>query len=408
MKKKSLSDEYLENLMNGACFLGCGGGGSLTMANKVLDSLTSLDKKKRDKLQMVDIEHISDDDYLCFIAGVGRPLADVEKFDQSPNYSYKKLVDEIDHIDESKFKYVIPGETGAMNSLLPLLVCAHSNNDIKLVNADGAGRALPQLKMCTYALNNISCNPSVIANEKGKTKVLNQDTPDKLDNEIREIITSETNDDFKGAAILASFVMKGADIKKDKHCVKSSVDITQKIGAALRAGKSEDALNKIKEIFIKHHRKVITFPNASITNFEINPNGVNSGFDIGKITLSGVNWSDDMSCEIDFVNENIVIWFNKDNKTHSVWAPYMLCFIDENGKPLSNADIHNSWKGHSLPVSFIGISPDIGINIDKERNYFKEIHKKHCNTLNDDTTGEDDLEKVLSGFHGIEYHIPKK
>lgn len=403
MKKEYLSDEYLENLMIGACFLGCGGGGSLKMATDVLNTLKDLDQEKRDKLRMVELEKVHNDDYLCFIAGVGAPSADVEKFNKSPHHSYKGLVDEIKDIDKSNFKYVIAGETGAMNSLLPLLVCAHSDNDIKLVNADGAGRALPQLKMCTYALNDISCNPSVIANEHGKTRVFYKDTPDDLDNEIRDIITSETNDDFKGAAILASFAMKGSELNKDKHCVKKSVEITQEVGAALRSKDDENVLDNIKDIFLRHNRKVITFPNAVITYFESNPNG---GFDVGKITLSGVNWSDDKSCEIEFVNENIVIWFNKNNNSHSVWAPYMLCFLDENRKPLSNADINERWNGNKLPVTFIGISPDNALDNETERNYFKKIHNDHCIEKNEDSTGEEDLVAVLSGFNGIEYHIP--
>lgn len=404
MSITKLSNNYLENLMKGACFLGCGGGGSLDMANEVLETLKKLNKDKN--LSMVDLEDIEEDDYLCFIAGVGAPSAEVNSpFSKSPLYSYENLVElfETDRSQISKFKYVIPGETGAMNSLLPLLVCAQSDKDIKIVNADGAGRALPQLKMCTYALSNIKCEPAVIANENGEKIVLESQNPEDLDREIRDKMAS--NPGFKGAAILASFPMKGSDIKKDNCCVKSSIETTKNIGIALSEKNKKIRHDKLIKIFNEQCRKVLLFSEAYIKNFH---SVTKNGFDVGIITLTGKNWSENQSCVIEFVNENLVAKFKwKGITCFSLWAPAMLCFLDDKGEPLSNADIANIWnKSNSIPVSFIGITPDKGLDTDIEKKYFRDLHNDFFEFTFDTASNENDLEKLLKEFHGIEYFIP--
>jgi uncharacterized protein len=370
MGLKVLTNEYIENLMYGACFLGCGGGGSLDMAKSVLETLKELNKEN--KIQMIDVEDLEDDGYLCFIAGVGAPSSKINSpFLLSPLHSYENLIKETNQNIKNNFKYVIPGETGAMNSLLPLLVCAQSKNNIKLVNADGAGRALPQLNMCTFALSNVKCQPAVIANENGKKIILESETPEKLDKEIRDKMKNDS--DFSGAAILASFVMSGSDLKNNNNiCVKSSIDTTQQVGNALRISDARKRLSEIVNIFTNLKREVIVFPEASIKSFTSKQT---NGFDVGHITLIKDKWTKDMECKIDFVNENLLVTFTKAGNAYPLWAPYMLCCIDRDGNPLSNADIaHELRKNPELTITFMAITPDNSIRDDKEIDYFKGLH----------------------------------
>jgi len=404
MALQVLTNEYLENLMYGACFLGCGGGGSLDMAKNVLETLKDLNKEN--KIQMIDIDDLDDDGYLCFIAGVGAPSAKINSpFLLSPLHSYENLIKETDQTIKNNFKYVIPGETGAMNSLLPLLVCAQSNNNIKLVNADGAGRALPQLKMCTFALSNIKCQPAVIANESGKKIILESELPEYLDKEIRDKMQNDS--DFSGAAILASFVMRGLDLKKNENlCVKSSIKTTQALGKSLRISDAEERKKEILKIFKNLERYVVVFPEASIKNFTSKQQ---NGFDVGQMTLFKRNWSKDMECTIDFVNENLVVTFKKAGYIYPLWAPFMLCCIDRNGKPLSNADIpHELSKNPELAITFMAITPDNSIHNDKEKDYFMGLHGKFFINPPGDNTDLELLERILLDFSGIEFYKPNK
>lgn len=148
MNAEPLSKYDLDCLMRGGCFLGSGGGGGLRMARVVLNTLESMAP-----VELTDLADIDDDEWICFVAGVGAPTAHQSTpFFKAPFNSVREL----EKLTGREYRYVIFGETGAVNGLLPLLAAAQSDGTLKAVNADGGGRAFPQLKMCTFALGAIS------------------------------------------------------------------------------------------------------------------------------------------------------------------------------------------------------------------------------------------------------------
>ncbi len=60
----------------------------------------------------------------------------------------------------------MPIECGGLNSTMPLVVGARSSG-IPVVDADGMGRAFPELQMETFHVHGVSGTPMAIANEHG-------------------------------------------------------------------------------------------------------------------------------------------------------------------------------------------------------------------------------------------------
>jgi len=66
-----------------------------------------------------------------------------------------------------KVQFIVPVEIGAVNSLVPMVVA--SNMNIPVVNADGAGRAVPTLSCITFSTNSaLLAKGLVVTNESTK------------------------------------------------------------------------------------------------------------------------------------------------------------------------------------------------------------------------------------------------
>src|SRR5690606_12583941 len=60
---------------------------------------------------------------------------------------------------------VVPFEIGGINSCLPVALAARLG--LPLVDADGMGRAFPELQMCTFTVHGLEACPVTLADERG-------------------------------------------------------------------------------------------------------------------------------------------------------------------------------------------------------------------------------------------------
>ncbi|NES70023.1 MAG: DUF917 family protein, partial [Okeania sp. SIO2D1] len=110
----------LKDIVNGACIYASGGGGSIDMAQPLLDQI------KLDDLEIVNLGDVNDEEMLAVSAGAGSPAsatADqvVDELAKATIAAFKSLSDRV--VGEANFfKYVAAIETGIGNTLLPLIV----------------------------------------------------------------------------------------------------------------------------------------------------------------------------------------------------------------------------------------------------------------------------------------------
>nr|WP_275983064.1 DUF917 family protein [Propionivibrio soli] len=146
----------------GAAILASGGGGSYRDAVSVLNELDKSGWKGTVRVQDYD-----DATNCCVLALMGSPdaadgmtLADVE-------YSIVNTVRTFEQATGATLGCLIPVEIGAINSIVPLLAAARSDNAIGwVVDGDGAGRAVPELPQTTYGGSaSLAASPCSLAND---------------------------------------------------------------------------------------------------------------------------------------------------------------------------------------------------------------------------------------------------
>jgi len=143
LKKKDIVE-----VLYGATFLGAGGGGSLKFG---IDMLEKLDKDGEDiQLELLSIEEIEKDDYAAMVAGLGSPVRFLEGTPFGPDAVYAfKAFQKAFAAEGKHVKYIYSGEMGGLNTFVPMMVAILSDKDpkkrIKFIDADGNGRAVPEL-----------------------------------------------------------------------------------------------------------------------------------------------------------------------------------------------------------------------------------------------------------------------
>ena len=363
-----LSRDDLDCLMRGACFLGSGGGGRLDIAQRIRDKILGGSPVTAENLR-----DVPDDAFMCFVAGVGAPSGE-STFCQSSLKSFRALEGEMqkEKGKDFHFQYVIPGETGAVNSVLPLLVPAQIGDSVRLVNADGGGRAFPLLEMCTFALDPtpIPCNPAAVANEDPNVPavIFNPSTPQNLEQQIG------SDPRFSHEAALATFVMNGKQAKAPGRSVDSAPRTAIEVGEALLLPSQECRIARIEQLFRKKGRWVFTLGDGNFTHLEPKQG---KSCDVGTLTFIGTGWPEACSLEIDFVNENLATRLHLGSEVYDWMAPWMFCYLSPAGDPLSNADVASEWKGEKIPITLLAISPARESSTKQERTYFRNLYDKY-------------------------------
>src|SRR5919204_6493987 len=148
---RELRREDLADLARGAALLGTGGGGDPYLGRLLVEQ----EYQRGRTVQVVDPDELADDDLVIPTAGMGAPTVRVEKLPRGTEASLALRTLE-EHLGR-RADATMPVECGGSNSMVPLLVGAQLG--LPVVDADGMGRAFPELQMQTFGVYGISGSP---------------------------------------------------------------------------------------------------------------------------------------------------------------------------------------------------------------------------------------------------------
>ena len=163
------------------------------------------------------MKEVPDDAGIAIAAGMGSPQgATGMTFDTAGSVAFDAVAKQYGKLD-----YVAAVEVGAANSIVPMLVSAQKK--IPLVDANGAGRAVPTLPSTTYAQVGIPATPAVLSAVGVKGNPI-EECPDGYDAEQVEAWAGNvltTNPNFtkykSGAVSLWAFNGKKLNAGSGKH-----------------------------------------------------------------------------------------------------------------------------------------------------------------------------------------------
>ena len=322
-----LDAQAIEDIAVGAAVLGTGGGGDPYVGK--LMALQAL--KDCGPIKLITVDEVDDDAFVVPTAMMGAPTVLVEKVP-----SGKEIFNSVHMLEEymgKKIEVTMPIEAGGVNSMIPLAVAASLG--IPLVDADGMGRAFPELQMVTFHLYGVSSCPMLVSDEKGNSVVFKT-----INNKWTERIARAACSEMGGSVMDAIYPMTGADVKKAS--IPGIVSLTEKIGKGIREAKEngKSPIDMVLEItggFELFKGKVVDIQRKTA-----------GGFVRGESHFSGIEEYKGKNLVLNFQNENLLARVD-DQVVCS--TPDLIAILDaETGHPITTEGLRYGARGVVIAV----------------------------------------------------------
>lgn len=277
--------DALESLALGAGILGTGGGGNPYVAK----IWARCELERGATFDVIDPTEVQDDAWYVSSGGIGAPTVSVEKLRRGDE-EYRALRTLERHL-RVQFAANVPMEVGGGNSIRPLITAAQAG--IPMVDADGMGRAFPELQMVSFFWYGVAACPAAIADDKGHEAVFTAAPSPRRLERVARTFTVEVG----ATAGMALAPMTGADLKRT--AIPRTLTVARDVGAAVRRARSRgsdpvEALLEATGGRLLLRGKIADVERRTLT-----------GFARGRLVLEGQGpYGRDM--QIEFQNENLV------------------------------------------------------------------------------------------------------
>lgn len=328
----------LVDLARGAAVLGTGGGGDPYIGRLLVD--TAMAETGR-AITVLDPDEVPADALVIPTAQMGAPTVAVEKIPRGdePVKALRALERRLGRTAQA----TMPIECGGINSMIPLLVAARTG--LPVVDADGMGRAFPELQMETFSVYGVPGSPLALAGENGETAII--DTGG--DNRRLEWLARGLTIRLGGVAHIAEYPMTGAQVRRT--AVPRTLSLALTIGGTLRRARERLAdpvvalAEAMRSTAYRHVRvlfrgKVIDVERRTV-----------AGFARGRALFAAFDGS--RKLELTFQNEHLLA--RVDGEVRCV-VPDLICVLEaDTGEPITTEGLRYGQR-----VTVIGIStPDL-------------------------------------------------
>ncbi len=314
-------EDELEDLSRGAAVLGTGGGGNPYIGKLLAQQAI----REYGPVSLVTADEVPDDALVVHSAMMGAPTVMLEKLPRG---------DEIVQAFEMLQAYLgrtvthtVCGEAGGINSTIPFVVAARMG--IPLIDADGMGRAFPELQMVLPTLYGISCTPLAIADEKGNGGILNT-----ISNRWTERFARSITVDMGCSALITSFAMSGTQVRESMAL--GTLSLAQDLGGCIRIAREKHA-DPIEAVGRRLSGKVVFRGKVVDVNRR-----TEAGFAKGSALLDGVDTYVGSSLELNFQNENLVALL--DGRVVASVPDLIIVLDSETGEPVTTEEVRYGFR----------------------------------------------------------------
>ncbi|RIK92324.1 MAG: DUF917 domain-containing protein [Proteobacteria bacterium] len=326
------------DLARGATFLGTGGGGDPYSGRLFAEQMIH----RHGAPEMVSVADVPDDAACYIIAMMGAPTVIVEKLMNGKDAEL--AISKLESITGRNADYIIPAEIGGVNSTLPIAFAAQRG--LPVIDADGMGRAFPEVQMTTFNVYGVPICPIVIANDHMESTVI--ETPvAKSAEDIGRAVAMRM-----GLAVMfTGYPMTGADVKRAS--VPGTISLAIGIGRAIAMGRHEGdpveaLLSYLKSTDYFKHCGVL-FDGKVVDLLR----ETTRGFSIGRCIMEALDGSS-RRMEVIFQNEHLVA---RDDKGVRAIVPDLIAMVDrETAEPITTEALR---YGQRLKVVGVSAAPQM-------------------------------------------------
>ncbi len=302
---RTIDIKEIEDIALGAALLGAGGGGDPYIGKLVAIGAV----RECGPVTLLDPEEVPDDALIVPIAMMGAPTVLGEK--AVGGNEYKTLHRMVSQFFGKEIYAFMPIEAGGVNSMLPIAAAARLG--LPLVDADGMGRAFPELQMVTFTIGGMRATPMALTDEKGNSVIFDTIT-NKWTEELARAVTMSCG----GSVSVCLYAMTGSQLKE--YAVKNIITRSENLGRAIRTVK-EDADGNPEAAFFRATEGFRLF-RGKIADVRRETRGA---FNFGKVVLEGIGDFRGRQAEVDFQNENLTATVDG---TLVATVPDLICLVD--------------------------------------------------------------------------------
>jgi len=363
-----LGEQDLRDLICGCAILGTGGGGSPKRGLALIQSELGSGREFR----LIGLDEVPDDamvasPYMCGSVSpeseeVGvAPASSSQSQGQGEGLECLRAFEALEDYLGREFFAVIPTEIGGGNTAVALAVAARRG--IPIVDADPAGRSVPELQHTTFYIKEVPIAPLAVATAKGDVIILREVADDfRAEAIVRAIAVISGN-----RAGVADHPLRGRVLRES--VIPGTLSKALAIGAAVRRAHSSggdpvEAAIRAGEGYLLFKGEVVQ---ASWK--------IEEGFTVGELVISGKGDCLGHHYRIWFKNEHVISWFDE---KPDVMVPDLICVLD----PRTGEAITNPNCEEGMEVAVIGYpAPEIwrsprGLELFGPRHFGYELEYK--------------------------------
>lgn len=335
---RSLDEQAIRDLALGATLLGTGGGGDPRIGT--LMALAAV--REHGPVTVIAPEDVPDEGIVVPVAMIGAPTVILERI--PGGHELDLVMEGFERLVQQPVVATMPIEAGGINSTIPIVLAARRG--LPLVDADGMGRAFPEVQMVTLGAGGAKAWPLVLADESRNVVAIT----DALDNPSAERLARSVVVGMGGSAVVAHYAVTGPFVRQ--WAVQHSVSLAVGIGQALRAARADgrDAIEAIAPLC--GARRLFTGKVVDVKRTTA------AGFARGQLSLSGLDEDAGRTAEVDFQNENLVV---RSQGEVLAAVPDLISLVEaESGQPLTTEGMRYGVRAHvvGIPASPLWWRPE--------------------------------------------------
>ncbi len=322
----------LDDLAVGAAILGTGGGGDpyigKLMARAAIEA--------HGPVRLLSLDELPDAYRVLACGAMGAPTILIEKLPSGEEMG--RAIDLYESYTKQTLDALIPFEAGGMNSMIPIMAAAQKG--LPVIDADGMGRAFPQLEMETFNVYGVPAAPVAIADERGNTGIIEVTSAAKS-----EWIARGLTIRMGGQSFIANYGMDGATCRRVS--VPGTMSLALGIGRTMRAAKREhrDALTSLIAYFAgTHYEEARLVGTGKVSDIA---RTVKNGWSVGIVTIELFERGA-APIRIQIQNENLVV---EQGDAVLAIVPDLICILDiDTGEAITTERLRYGQRVNVLAV----------------------------------------------------------
>lgn len=299
-------------IATGSTILGTGGGGDPYIGRLMAEQAI----RECGPVQLVDPDDVPDDAFVFLVGMMGAPAVIVEKLPSGKEALV--AIDALSHRFRRKITHIACLEAGGINAMIPIAAAARTG--LPLIDADGMGRAFPELQMLLPTLDGIATTPMSLVDEKGNLLLIETGS-----NRQAEAFARNATVEMGASATMAFYPLNGSQVRSS--LVPRTYGMAYRIGFGLRAARLEHR-NPVAEVASQLRGETVFIGKV----MDVLRRNV-AGFHRGEASFDGIgDWSGH-SLTLDFQNEFLIA--RRDGEV-VVTTPDLICLVDaQTGEPVT-------------------------------------------------------------------------